>query len=148
MCFLRLTNQKCIRTVLRSIIALHGKYTKIWDQYKSTIYILHLRFILVPVSCGTVSWTCFLRLTKQKCICTVLRSIIALHGKYTKFRDQYKSTIYIVHLRFTLVPVSECIGTNIRVKFTLHGKYTKFWDQYKSTIYILHLRRILVPVVV
>ena len=31
--------------MLCSIIALHGKYTKIWDQYKSTIYIVHLRFI-------------------------------------------------------------------------------------------------------
>ena len=43
--FLARYKKKCIRTVLCSIIALHGKYTKIWDQYKSTIYIVHLRFI-------------------------------------------------------------------------------------------------------
>ena len=61
-----------------------------------------------------------------------------LQRNFTKFWDQYKSTIYIVHLRFILVPVRSCMCRNI---FTIS---TNCWDQYKPIIVILHLRTILV----
>ena len=49
-----------------------------------------------------------------------------LQRNFTKFWDQYKSTIYILDLRFILVPVSSCTLCTIRIIFILYGNIQNF----------------------